>query len=201
MLTPEDIVTFKDGEPPEGGTPFVDGPPSAQPIAIVVCDPAWPDVFTQLAKRIRDALGDMVLDIEHVGSTSVPGLPAKPIIDIDLTVLNSADESAWLPQLEAEGFVLKIREPWWYEHRCLKHLDPACNLHVFSPNCPETVRHKMFRDWLTNTPADLALYRDAKMAAAEATNAEGVTVHAYNLNKQQVIREIYQRAFKAAGLL
>ena len=82
--------------------------------------------------RIRNALGELALEVEHVGSTSVPGLPAKPIIDIDLIVPDSGDEASWLPPLERAGFVLKVREPWWYEHRCLRFDDPRCNLDVFS---------------------------------------------------------------------
>ncbi len=97
-----------------------------------------------------------------------PGLPAKPVIDIDLTVADSADEPAWLPALEAAGFELVIREPWWQEHRALRYDDPRCNLHVFSPGAPEPIRHKIFRDWLREHPEDLALYRDAKLGAATA---------------------------------
>ena len=200
-LTPEDIVTFVDDAPPNGESPFVGGPPPPNQIVIAESDPNWPVMYEYLSSIISEAMGDRVLDIEHVGSTSVPGLPAKPIIDIDLTVASSRDEAAWLPDLEALGFILRIREPWWYEHRCLKFLDPVCNLHVFSPDCPETVRHKMFRDWLKQSPADLELYANAKRAAAEATNAEGVVMHAYNKKKEQVVREISSRAFQAAGLI
>jgi GrpB-like predicted nucleotidyltransferase (UPF0157 family) len=106
-----------------------------------------------------------------------------------------------LPQLEDAGFVLMIREPWWYEHRCLRFYDPRCNLHVFSPDCAEAARHKIFRDWLRGNPEDLELYRDAKTIAAEAANSHGETVEGYNARKQQAIREIYGRAFAAAGLL
>ena len=65
------------------------------------------------------ALGDRVLALEHVGSTSVPDLPAKPIIDIDLTVTDSSDEAAYVPALEQVGFVLQVREPGW--HRAPLH--------------------------------------------------------------------------------
>ncbi len=129
--------------------------PGARPrthIAVVEPDPAWPWAFGQLEERIRTALGTDALEIQHVGSTAVPGLPAKPVIDIDLTVADPADEDAWLPRLEAEGFVLVIREPWWHEHRCLVHHDPRCNLHVFGPDSPETIRHRLFRDWLIAHP-------------------------------------------------
>lgn len=201
MLTSADIVRFDDAPPPPGESPWVQGEPEGQSIAIVAPDPRWPADFERLARLIREALGPLALDVEHVGSTSVPGLPAKPVIDIDLTVSDSADETAWLPPLENAGFVLAIREPWWYEHRCLTFAAPRANLHVFSPDCPEAARHEIFRDWLRDHPEDLALYRDAKLAAADAANAAGEHVMQYNARKQQVIREIYHRAFTAAGLL
>ena len=83
------------------------------------------------------ALGDRALSVRHVGSTSVPGLWAKPIIDVDLIVADSGDEAAYLPELEAAGFVLRVREPEWEEHRCLRGTDPASNLHVWSPGSEE----------------------------------------------------------------
>jgi len=131
----------------------------------------------------------------------VAGLPAKPIIDISLIVADSADEAAYLPDLERAGFTLVVREPWWQEHRCLTHDAPKCNLHVFGPDAAEPVRHRMFREWLLAHPDDLVLYRDTKRLAASAANAAGEHVMQYNARKQQVIREIYDRAFRAAGLL
>jgi GrpB-like predicted nucleotidyltransferase (UPF0157 family) len=80
-------------------------------------DPDWPRLFTREADRLRDVLGDVALLVEHVGSTSVPGSLAKPIIDVLLVVPNSADELAYPPRLEAAGYVLHIREPDWFEHR------------------------------------------------------------------------------------
>jgi GrpB-like predicted nucleotidyltransferase (UPF0157 family) len=179
----------------------VAGTPVPERIEIVASDPSWPESFRRLADLIHNVLGELALEVEHVGSTSVPGLPAKPVIDIDLIVTDSSDEARWLPQLEAAGFVLAIREPWWYEHRCLRFDDPRCNLHVFSPDCAEAARHKIFRDWLRGNPEDLKLYRNAKTIAAKTANSRGETVKSYNARKQQAIREIYGRAFAAAGLL
>jgi GrpB-like predicted nucleotidyltransferase (UPF0157 family) len=95
-------------------------------------DPRWPELFKREAKRIRSALGDKVLRLEHVGSTSVPGLCAKPVIDILLVVKDSSDESAYVPALEKAGYLLRIREPEWFEHRLFKGPDTDINLHVFS---------------------------------------------------------------------
>ncbi|GAA1723494.1 GrpB family protein [Microbacterium paludicola] len=199
MATARDITTFFDGEPPAGLSPWV-VPPVAEHIAIVEPDPAWPEVYAELAARIRATLGPRALDILHVGSTSVPGLPAKPIIDIDLIVADPADEPAWLPALQDAGFMLTVREPWWYEHRCLRLAQPRCNLHVFGPDAPEPWKHRVFGDHLRRDAADRALYAETKRAAAGQANAEGETVMEYNARKQAVIRDIYARAFRAAGL-
>jgi GrpB-like predicted nucleotidyltransferase (UPF0157 family) len=199
--TPEEITSHHAASPPAGLSGWVGEYRPRRDIRVVDPDPAWPGNFRTLAARIRAALGDRALAVEHVGSTSVPGLPAKPVIDIDLTVADSADEAAYVPALERVGFRLVVREPWWHEHRCLVYDDPQCNLHVFSPDAAEPVRVRMFRDWLRAHPEDLALYRDCKLAAAAASNEAGEHVMEYNARKQAVIHEIYDRAFRAAGLL
>jgi len=199
--TPEEITQHHGDLTPPGKSAFVEGKYPLTGIELVEPDPEWPMAYAALEERIRGALGEAALRIEHVGSTSVPGLPAKPIIDIDLTVANSADEPAWLPDLEAAGFELVVREPWWQEHRCLRYEVPRCNLHVFSPDAAEPIRHRIFRDWLREHPEDLAVYREAKANAAAAANAAGEHVMEYNARKEPVIRAIYDRAFRAAGLL
>src|ERR671935_656307 len=122
--------------------------PLRAPIEIREYDPEWPRLYEREEARIRSILGDRVIRIEHAGSTSVPGLPAKPIIDVALEVPDSADEPAYVPDLEAAGYVLRIREPDWYEHRVFKGPDTNVNVHVFSPGCPEIERMVRFRDWL-----------------------------------------------------
>jgi GrpB-like predicted nucleotidyltransferase (UPF0157 family) len=143
----------------------------------------------------------VAITVEHVGSTSVPGLAAKPTIDIDLTVRTPSDEAAYVPALEAVGFKLVIREPHWHEHRCLKLAEPNTNLHVFGPDCPELIRHTMFRQWLRDHPDDRDLYRHAKLTAAAETNSKRGMVTDYNRHKESVLREIYERMFQANGLL
>jgi GrpB-like predicted nucleotidyltransferase (UPF0157 family) len=199
--TPEEITRHHDEDASGGASAWVAGKSPRTGIEVVEANPDWPAHFAWLADRIRAALGERVLQVEHVGSTAVPGLPAKPVIDVDLTVADSADEAGWLPPLEEAGFELVIREPWWHEHRCLTYESPRCNVHVFSPDCPELIRHVLFRDWLRTHPGDLALYRDAKLGAASAANAGGEHVMEYNARKEPVIRAIYDRAFREAGLL
>ena len=131
----------------------------------------------------------------------MPGLPAKPIIDIDLTVADPDDEAAYVPGLEAVDFELRVREPWWYGHRVLRALEPRCNLHVFGYDSPELVKHRIFRDWLRGNAAEREVYADAKRQAAAASNARDEHGMQYNARKEQVVREIYARAFVATGLL
>jgi len=142
-----------------------------------------------------------VLQLEHVGSTAVPGLAAKPIIDIDLTVADPGREQDYVPALEAAGFRLVIREPWWHGHRMLRSDEPPCNLHVFGFDSPELVKHRIFRDWLRGNPGERDRYAATKRRAAAEANAGAEHVMQYNARKQQVIREIYRRAFIATGLL
>lgn len=143
--------------------------PVTGPIALAEPDPTWPSLYAREAKRIRSALGDRVRLLEHVGSTSVPGLAAKPIIDIAMAVVNSADEGSYAPDLEAAGYALRIREPDWHEHRMFKGPDTDVNLHVFTEGNSEMARMIAFRDHLRSNPADLRLYADKKRELARRT--------------------------------
>ncbi len=121
-------------------------------------------MFNSEAANIRDALGGRALRIEHVGSTSVPGQAAKPVIDIFLAVADAADEDGYAGVLEKAGYRLRIREPDWYEHRMFKGPTDRVNLHVFSYGCPEIERMLLVRDWLRTKPADRDLYARTKQA-------------------------------------
>ncbi len=196
--TVEDIVRHDDFDP--DAIEWV-GERRRSPLVVVESDPSWPAQFDELAQRVERALGDRVLALEHVGSTSVPDLPAKPIIDIDLIVADAADEASYVEALEHVGFTLQLREPRWHEHRLLVAKSPAANLHVFGPDSPEPVRHRMFRDWLRDHPEDRATYAHAKRMSADASNAAGAEVVDYNQRKQPVVREILDRMFRAHGML
>lgn len=132
------------------------------PVTLVEYDPAWPERYAALSRVIREALGDAVVLLEHVGSTSVPGLVAKPIIDIVLAVSDSAEELAYVKPLGAEGYVLRIREPEWYEHRMLENQAADVNLHVFTAGCPQIERMLLFRDLLRADPAERDRYAAVK---------------------------------------
>jgi GrpB-like predicted nucleotidyltransferase (UPF0157 family) len=200
MPTRAEIVTFDDSPPPPGASSLVPGVVQRTVIQIVEPDPGWPRLYDELAGRIRQALGWRAIELDHVGSTSVPGLPAKPVIDIDLTVADPSREQDYVPALETIGYHLHIRQPWWYEHRALAMDDPASNVHVFGFDSPELVRHRIFRDWLRGNPDDRDRYAAIKRQAAADATASGEHVMQYNARKEQVLREIYRRAFAAAGL-
>lgn len=169
------------------------GPPQVHnaQIELVPYNPDWPRTFEQRAEQIRAALGDMVLLLEHVGSTSISGLPAKPIIDIVLAVADSADEAAYVPPLGAAGYVLRIREPDWFEHRLLKSPQNDVNLHVFSQGCEEIRRMVAFRDWLRSHEEDRLLYQQTKQRLANQT---WKYVQDYADAKSEVVAEIMSRA-------
>jgi GrpB-like predicted nucleotidyltransferase (UPF0157 family) len=183
-LTEEQIRSHTVGEPA----------PLSSLIPIADYDPQWPDLFQREAQRIQTALGCRALQIDHVGSTSVPGLAAKPIVDILLVVAASANEGEYLPILESAGYVLRIRETDWYEHRMFKGPDTDINLHVFSPGCPEIDRMLLFRDWLRTNAMDRELYARAKLALAAR---EWKYVQNYADAKTSVVEEIIARASAA----
>lgn len=170
--------------------------PHNAPISLADYDPAWPILFEREATRIRGALGETVVRLEHTGSTSVPGLAAKPIIDITLIVPDSADEAAYVPALETAGYVLRIREPEWQEHRLLKGPDTDVNLHVFSPGSVELERMVGFRDWLRTHDDDRALYERTKRELAARTWRH---IQHYADAKTAVVEEIIARAGLPAG--
>ncbi|HEX2372711.1 MAG TPA: GrpB family protein [Actinomycetota bacterium] len=165
-------------------------------IQVVDYDPRWPDLFRREADRIRAALGERVLLLEHIGSTSVPGLAAKPIVDILLVVPDPSDEPAYLPDLEAAGYVLVIREPEWFQHRCLKGPDTNVNLHVHPPDSPEVERYLLFRERLRAFPEDRARYQRVKRQLADR---DWTYVQEYADAKSEVVEDIIARARAAAS--
>jgi GrpB-like predicted nucleotidyltransferase (UPF0157 family) len=168
--------------------------PLTRRIEIVDYDPGWPRLFARENVRIRSCLGDRVLSLEHTGSTSVPGLAAKPIIDMLLVVADSSDEPAYIPALEAAGYTVRIREPDWHEHRVLKGPDTNVNLHVLSDGSPEIVRIVAFRDRLRSDDDDRVLYERTKR---ELAGRDWKFVQNYADAKTEVVEAIIARALAA----
>jgi GrpB-like predicted nucleotidyltransferase (UPF0157 family) len=134
-------------------------------------DGRWPSYYRAQADAIRAALGDAALTVEHIGSTSVPGLAAKPVIDIALVVPDSSDERSYVPMLERAGFRLQVRGPNGHQHRALVKRredgdDESVNLHVYTDGCIESRRDVRFRDWLRTHDDDRALYERTKRELA-----------------------------------
>lgn len=192
-LDPTAILTFEDGDPVEN--PWVAGKPTTEEIKIEAYSPEWPKMFDTSKCLIAKTLLGVALDIEHVGSTAVPSLSAKPVIDIDLIVSDPDREDDYVPALSYLGYVLTVRERSWYRHRMLRRDMPRVNLHVFGPRCPEHVRHLLFRDWLCGHPDDRVRYAAVKLKAKSGVE----NVQDYNRNKQAVVRDIYQRIFEHRG--
>ena len=181
-MTDEQIRAAYVGEPPA---------PLSVPVRLVEYDAAWPRLFGREAARIQAALGDRVLRLEHTGSTSVPGLAAKPVIDMLLVVRDSSDEPAYLPALEAAGYRLRIREPDWYQHRLLKGPDTDVNLHVLSAGCSEIDRVLLLRDRLRGHDDERDLYQRTKR---ELASRRWNYVQNYADAKSAVIESIIARA-------
>lgn len=161
------------------------------PITLAPYSEDWTAQFERLKADIQQALGARGLQVEHVGSTSVPDLSAKPVIDIVLVVASSAEEPAYVPSLEALGYQLRFREPDWHQHRLLRLAEPAAHLHVFSAGCCEVPHMLTFRDWLRMHPEDRMLYEREKMQLA---SKRWKYMQAYADAKSDVIASILGRA-------
>lgn len=157
-------------------------------IVLVASDPAWPEDFAREQRRIEAALGTAAIRIDHIGSTSIPGMPAKPIIDIDLTVRDPDDEAGYLPALESAGYLLRVREPG---HRMVRTPELDVHVHVCAPGSDWQRRHLLFRDWLRHSDDDRVAYADLKASLAAR---EWSDMNEYAAAKGPLIGEITERA-------
>jgi len=172
-------------------------------LEVVPYNPKWPEIFASIKQQIITALdNDTVVAVHHTGSTSIPDLPAKPIIDIDLVVRDINAESEYVSQLETAGFKFLLREPHWHGHRFFYAYVPyAVNLHVWGPDSPEVVRHQIFRKRILGNKEDKAAYVKAKMMAAEQIGKNGGDMQDYNDLKEDTIRKILRNAFRELGYI
>ncbi len=167
------------------------GEREAPRIVIVDYDPAWPERFRQEAAKIRAALGEVALRIEHIGSTSVPGLAAKPIVDVLLVVEDSSDEASYVPTLESAGYVLRVREPDFHDHRMFRTPEKDVHVHVFSSGSPEIERYLLMRDRLREDAEDRELYARTKR---ELASRDWPSMQHYAEAKTEVVEGIIARA-------
>jgi GrpB-like predicted nucleotidyltransferase (UPF0157 family) len=184
---PNDVAAYDELE-----QRLIGGPrPLTGPIELREYDELWPDLYAEHAARLRKTLGERVARIEHVGSTSVPGLAAKPIIDIVLEVPDTTDEPSYVDDLQDAGYLLRMREPEWFEHRLFNTPGRDVNLHVFSAGCSETDRMVRFRDWLRTNDDDRDLYLRTKR---ELASRDWKYMQQYADAKTGVVQEIMARA-------
>ena len=164
------------------------GGPEKRALVLVDYDPKWPTTYAEHERRIRTALGRVALQVEHIGSTSVPGLAAKPIIDVLVTVEDVTAEEDYLDRLLEAGYELRVREPG---HRMAR--TPARDVHVHVVEVGDQAAHDylLFRDRLRADPGDRELYERTKRALIEQDWAD---MNAYADAKTDVIAEIKERA-------
>src|SRR5947199_695463 len=164
----------------------------ANPVIVLDYDPNWPELFRSLRKRIADALGNMAAAIEHVGSTAVPDLPAKPIIDIDVLLASETMLPTAVERLASLGYIhqgnLGIAER---EAFLAPDNDPPHHLYVCPPCSAEFRRHMAFRDYLCAHPKDAKIYGDLKITLAERFREDR---SAYNTAKGEFVVELTSRA-------
>jgi len=168
-----------------------------EPVTLVIShyDSAWPSRFAELGARIESALGAGALAVEHIGSTSVPGLAAKPIIDVLVVVADVAEERSYVPALEDAGFVLRVREAG---HRMFRTPDKDVHIHVYSSGDQAIRDYLDLRDWLRVDESDRTLYADVKRDLAKRPWSD---MNHYAEAKSDVIRQVLgrARAWRAAG--
>ena len=157
-------------------------------LVIADYDPAWPARFAELRARIAPALSDAALAIEHIGSTSVPGLAAKPIIDVLVVVADVDEESSYVSAFENAGFVLRVREAG---HRMFRTPDRDVHIHVYSSGDQAIPDYLDLRDWLRVDEADRARYEGVKRDLAQRPWSD--TNH-YAEAKTDVIQQVLGRA-------
>ena len=173
---------------------LVGAPPEQVAVVLVESDPTWPERFELERQRIESALGARARLVEHIGSTSVVGLVAKPIIDICVAVDDSSDEASYVADLEAVGYELRVREPDWNEHRMLRTAAHDVHVHVFTIGSSEIDRHLAFRNWLRANDADRDLYASTKQSLAQR---DWPTMQHYADAKTDVVERILARAMRA----
>jgi GrpB-like predicted nucleotidyltransferase (UPF0157 family) len=175
---------------------FIIGEIEPQAIVIADYDPAWPERFQREKAKILTALGEAALSVEHIGSTSVPGLAAKPIVDILLVVEDSGAEGSYLPALEEAGYVLRVREPDFDEHRMFRTPEKDVHVHVYSAASGEIRRYLLLRDHLRENEADRELYASTKR---ELACRDWPSVDHYADAKTEVVEGILVRAATSEG--
>ncbi len=139
-------------------------------VIVLPYDPKWKNDFDEIKQELVNAIGDLIVGIEHVGSTSVEGLSAKPIIDIDVVISDYSVFDIIVSNLSTIGYIhkgdlgIKDREVFKYSDK--PHLRKH-HLYVCPQNSKELLRHITFRDFLRNNPEAVKKYRKVQEKAAK----------------------------------
>ncbi|MDN3477734.1 GrpB family protein [Curtobacterium sp. APC 4022] len=170
------------------------GGPEALRVGLHEYDPAWAVTFAAHRERILRAVGPLDVRVEHIGSTSVPGLAAKPIVDLVVVVPDVTDESAYLEPLLGAGYELRVREPG---HRLVRTPARDVHVHVYERGATAVTDYLLLRDRLRSDPDDRALYEQTKRQLLSGTWDD---MNDYADAKTDVIRAVMGRARAAAAL-
>jgi len=167
-----------------------------EPVVVVDYDPIWPRRFVEISTRLAGVLGARAVRIDHVGSTSVPGLAAKPIVDVQISVPDVDDEAAYLSLIKAQGFELRWIEPG---HRYLRpppDLPRLWQVHVCTVGSDWERVHLLFRDYLRSHPGAAGEYAALKRQLAAEHRRDPI---AYNDAKGPWIEGVLRVAEKWAA--
>jgi GrpB-like predicted nucleotidyltransferase (UPF0157 family) len=149
---------------------------------------SWPERFERERARIARVLGPALIRIDHIGSTSIPGLAAKPIVDIQASVPDVEDDDQYMSLLESIGYVLRLREA---DHRMLRTPAVTVHVHICSAGSDWERRHLLFRDWLRADERDRRAYEALKRQLAVR---DWPDVSEYTAAKTDLVAEIAERA-------
>jgi GrpB-like predicted nucleotidyltransferase (UPF0157 family) len=169
---------------------------SQEAIEVVPWDPAWPSRYQDWRGRLATALGPAALRIDHVGSTSVPGLAGKPVIDVQVSVRDVEDEASYVPAVEGAGVRLRMREPGHRYFRPVEGLPREIHVHACAAGSDWERDHLLFRDYLRAHPAVASEYGRRKEALAERYRTDRV---AYTEAKTCFILDALERAARWAA--
>ncbi len=167
----------------------------SDPIEVLPYDERWPARFAEWRERLRQALGETAVRIEHIGSTAVPGLAAKALIDIQVGVRDLEDEPSYVPAIEALGVPLRLREPGHRLFRPSGDRPRTTQIHVYRSGSAEERDHLLFRDFLRTHPDAREGYARMKRQVAGRYRDDRI---AYNEAKTGFILDAMERAWEWA---
>jgi GrpB-like predicted nucleotidyltransferase (UPF0157 family) len=170
---------------------IIRGPERGDAIEVVPWDPAWPQRYEQMRARLAAALGQLALRIEHVGSTSIEGIPAKPVVDIQVSVPDVDDTDTYREQVESCGFSLRYITAGWRYFRPPPGLPRDYQVHVVEVGSDRERARLLFRDFMRSHPGEAAEYGRLKIRLAQHDGTDRIQ---YNDDKGPFIKAALEAA-------